>query len=147
DTGECHNYDKIHPSGRIYKIAYGKPKRVEVDLAKLSDEELVKLQMHENEWYARQGRRLLQERARAGNLNRLIYHALLDLIDKEKEDSRKLRAMWALRNVGELEEKKVLTLLDHPQEHIRGWAVRLFADNRRVSAEVAMKLERMARHD
>src|SRR5262249_19653447 len=90
DTGECPNYDKIHPSGRIYKIAYGKPKRVEVDLAKLSDEELVKLQMHENEWYARQGRRLLQERARAGNLNRLIYHSLLDLIDKEKEDSRKL---------------------------------------------------------
>ncbi len=22
DTGECHNYDKTHPSGRIYKIDY-----------------------------------------------------------------------------------------------------------------------------
>src|SRR6516164_7504017 len=50
DTGECHNNDKTHPSGRIYKITYGKPKKVEVDPAKLSDAELIKLQLHKNEW-------------------------------------------------------------------------------------------------
>ena len=25
DTGECHNYDRVDPSGRIYKVTFGKP--------------------------------------------------------------------------------------------------------------------------
>ena len=54
DTGECHNYEHItETTGRIYKVVYGKPAAAHVDLAKSSDEELVKLQRHKNEWYAR----------------------------------------------------------------------------------------------
>src|SRR2546423_4166842 len=67
DTGECHESTGVHrTSGRIYKITYGDPKPPQVgDLAKLSSTELVKLQLHTNEWFARQARRLLQERAAA----------------------------------------------------------------------------------
>ena len=36
DTGECHNYNKTHPSGRIYKVTYGKPKQSHVNLAAAS---------------------------------------------------------------------------------------------------------------
>src|SRR5439155_19934513 len=44
DTGECHNHVVVDRSnGRIYKVVYGKPTSVKVDLASLSDEELVKL--------------------------------------------------------------------------------------------------------
>src|SRR5207244_5039621 len=47
DTGECHNYDRVdRSSGRIYKVTYGQPARVAVDLAKLGDAELVKLELH-----------------------------------------------------------------------------------------------------
>ena len=49
-------------NGRIYKIAYGDVKPVKVDLAKMDNDELVKLQFHANEWYVRHSRRLLQER-------------------------------------------------------------------------------------
>ncbi|HKA07798.1 MAG TPA: PVC-type heme-binding CxxCH protein, partial [Gemmataceae bacterium] len=51
-------------NGRIYKISYRGTKPVTgIDLQKCTDEELVKYQLHENEWYARHARRVLQERA------------------------------------------------------------------------------------
>ncbi len=69
DTGECHNYDKVHASsGRIFKITYGKPEHKKFDLSSFSDEELVKLQEHKNEWFVRHARRILQERAAEGKL-------------------------------------------------------------------------------
>ncbi len=64
DTGECHDHDGVHrTSGRIYKLTYGQPKKLApFDLEKSSDDELIKLQSHPNDWYERQSRRLLQER-------------------------------------------------------------------------------------
>ena len=66
DKQACHHatpeiWDRTN--GRIYKISYRGTKPVTgVDLAKMSDEELVELQLHENDWYVRHARRLLQER-------------------------------------------------------------------------------------
>jgi putative membrane-bound dehydrogenase-like protein len=64
DIGECHEADGVHrTSGRIYKITYGDPvKPKETDLTKLSDEELVKLQLSDNEWLVRMARWELRER-------------------------------------------------------------------------------------
>ena len=55
DSGECHDNDGVHrTSGRIYKIVYGEPKKVEpIDLAAMKDEELVKLLASENNWWSR----------------------------------------------------------------------------------------------
>src|SRR6266516_6203246 len=68
DTGECHESTGVHrASGRIYKITCGEPKRPEVaDLARLSVPELVQLHQHPNEWFVRQARWQLAERAKAG---------------------------------------------------------------------------------
>src|SRR5260370_19920104 len=68
DTGECHNYDRTHRSGRVYHIAFGKAGKTLHDLPAADDEALVALQRHRNDWYARQSRRLLQERAAARKL-------------------------------------------------------------------------------
>lgn len=69
DIGECHEDDGVHrTSGRIYKITYGDPvKPKETDVSKLSDEELVKLQLSENEWLVRMARWELRERAWRGD--------------------------------------------------------------------------------
>ncbi len=74
DTGECHNYDKVdRTNGRIYKVTYGDVKYQPVDLAKLSDAELVKLQLPtRNDWQVRYARQLLQERAIAGKLAKAL---------------------------------------------------------------------------
>jgi putative membrane-bound dehydrogenase-like protein len=68
DIGECHEADGVHrTSGRIYKITYGDPtKPKESDMTKLSDEELVKLQLSDNEWLVRMARWELRERAWKG---------------------------------------------------------------------------------
>ncbi len=69
DNGECHNVAQTdRGSGRMYKIVYGEPKPIpaDLDLTKLSDAELVNLQLHKNDWYVRHTRRILQERTAAG---------------------------------------------------------------------------------
>ena len=64
DAGECHDSDGVHrTSGRIYKISYGEPKKMEpFDLAKLSDAELAKEEGNPNNWWARMAARVLHDR-------------------------------------------------------------------------------------
>jgi hypothetical protein len=147
DTGECHNYDKTHASGRIFKITYGQPKHVPVDLAKLSDLELVKLQLHKNDWYVRHARRLLQERATVKKLAPNVHDELRRILTDNPDVTRKLRALWALHVAGGLDEKDLLGHLDSSHEHIRAWAVTLRLEPRQISATVQAKLVEMAAKD
>jgi putative membrane-bound dehydrogenase-like protein len=149
DTGECHNYEHITPTtGRIYKVTYGKPAAVNVDVAKLSDEELVKLQLHKNEWWARHARRLLQERANDGKLDRkLVQSLLVKMMSEEKETPRRLRALWTLYGIGGLDEQALTKLLDDADETVRGWAVRLLLEDEKASEAVTTKLAEMAHTD
>jgi len=68
DRNQCHHtredgHDRSN--GRIYQIVYRDQKTTRVDLAKLSDAQLVKLVPSKNEFMSRHARRLLQERAAA----------------------------------------------------------------------------------
>ncbi len=68
DTGECHGADGVdRTSGRIFKVVYGQPATPNyADIAKLSDQKLVDLQCHRDDWYVRAARHALQERFAAG---------------------------------------------------------------------------------
>lgn len=125
DTGECHNYKEVSPRGRIYKVTYGQPKPVDVDLAKLSDKKLVELQVHKNDWYVRGARRLLQERAAAGKLDKAVGPMLKKMFEEQTEVTKKLRALWALYVAGNLDS---VALLSHKEEAVRAWAVRLLSE-------------------
>lgn len=130
DTGECHNYDKTHPSGRIYKIEYGKNKHVDVDLNQCSDDELVRLLADENEWYARHALRLLHERAGRG-LSTIALDELKRLTG-HKSLTTKLRALWAGHAVSPMADddlKLAVTLRKEPA--VRRWLVRLAFDRPR----------------
>ncbi len=72
DTGECHNAKEIDRSnGRIYKITYGKTAAAPpVDIAKLPDEELVKLLQHKNAWLARTPAAICKSGQRPANWTR-----------------------------------------------------------------------------
>ena len=99
-----------------------------MDLAKLSDKELVKLQMHKNDWYVREARRLLQERAAAKKLNKDVGPMLKKMFDEEKEVTRKLRALWALYVTEALDEEQSARIFETESESIRAWTVRLLLD-------------------
>jgi len=64
DSGECHDSDGVHrTSGRIYKIVYGEPKKVEpIDVATMNIGELVKLLDSPNNWWSRRACTELKEK-------------------------------------------------------------------------------------
>ena len=72
----------------------GKPKAWRGDLAKLTDAELVGLQTHKNDWFVRHARRLLQERAAAGD----THQRLQTLLNDAAESPTKLRAVFEWRD-------------------------------------------------
>jgi putative membrane-bound dehydrogenase-like protein len=129
DNGECHDRDGVHrTSGRIYKITWGKPLRVNVDLQAASNEQLVNYQLHRNDWYVRHARRILQERSAAGQNMTAAHAELRRLFDENTDVTRKLRALWVLYVTGGTDDEWLLDLLSHQSEHVRSWAVRLLVD-------------------
>ncbi len=163
DTGECHDHDGVHrTSGRIYKVTHGVPDRVPIrDIAKLSEGELIDLHRHPNEWFVRQARRELVNRAARGVPLEESRRALRDLFDGDPDPVRKLRALWSLYVIGGADGAFLRRLLDHEHESVRAWAIRLLTDempidtifSQRVGrdvdppAELLSKLSIMARED
>lgn len=97
DIGECHENDGVHRnSGRIYKITYGdavKPK--EADLTKLSDEELVKLQLSDNEWLVRMARWEMRERVAKSQDPKSLVEANLAALSPELTTTQNLNLMFS----------------------------------------------------
>ena len=149
DLGECHDNDgSYRSSGRIYKVTHGTPKPVvDLNLAKLSDTELVKLLGHTNEWQRRHAQRLLQERAVAGKLAAGTGASLRALHAAEKNVPRQLRLLWALHVTGGADAAFLTSQLNHPSEHARWWAIRLLTEDQKVSPALLTKFVTMARED
>ena len=136
DTGECHETSGVHrKSGRIFHIAHGRtPARPAGDLADRSAVELAELVTHSNEWFPRQARILLAERAGAGEPGsagaadlREAQEALRRLADSS--DPRvACRAVLTLHATGGCDTGLLRKLLRHPDEHLRAWGVRLLSD-------------------
>jgi len=150
DRNQCHHgqvdgHDRSN--GRIFKISYGKPQPVKVDLKKKSDHELVDLQLEKNDWYVRQARRILQERAAAKKLNRETRPALEKIAFRHADATRRLRGLWALHLTGGLSEEQLLHALhdDHPA--VRGWAIQLACEDRRPSEKLLAALMSLSRAD
>jgi putative membrane-bound dehydrogenase-like protein len=150
DAGECHESDAHgahRESGRIYRIAFGTPRPARVDIQAGSDSDLVRLQLHRNDWHARHARRVLQERAAAGRDMSRVHAELLAVFDGEPDEARKLRALWALHASGGAGSEWLASQFGHPLEAVRGWAVRLLVEGNDLSAEVLSRFEALARGD
>jgi putative heme-binding domain-containing protein len=90
--------------------------------------ELVKLQVHPNEWFARQARLQLAARAVSGRDLEEAKAQLGELFAREADVVIKLRAMWSLYAIGAADEAFLRDQLRHPDEHVRTWAIRLLSD-------------------
>ncbi|VTR92191.1 membrane-bound dehydrogenase domain protein : Putative membrane-bound dehydrogenase OS=Singulisphaera acidiphila (strain ATCC BAA-1392 / DSM 18658 / VKM B-2454 / MOB10) GN=Sinac_0430 PE=4 SV=1: DUF1080 [Gemmata massiliana] len=116
-------------NGRIYKISHKDAKPVKnLDLSKATDDELVKYQLHENDWYARTARRLLQERAAAGALTAPTRTELVKVLSEHKDEAIRLRALWALHVSGGADNDSVIAVLNKGSEQMRVWAVQLLTE-------------------
>jgi putative membrane-bound dehydrogenase-like protein len=150
DTGECHETDADgahRENGRVFRVAYGTPRPVRIDLSKLSDDELVQMQLHKNDWYVRNARRILQERAAAGRDLGQSHRALREILDTNPDATRKLRALWALHATGGLGEANLRGLLGHAEEWVRSWSVRLLVDAGEPGPDALARFATMAGSD
>ena len=151
DTNACHHtnaegHDRTN--GRIYKVNYGEVEHKPVDLKKLSDRELAEMVLKKNDWYVRHSRRLLAERAAAGKIDKAARYRLVEIATTNSDETRRLRAMWALHVSGGLPAEMVPKLLADGNEYVRAWAVQLSLDgNQRQLAELLPEFARMAESD
>jgi len=131
DIGECHDNDGVHrTSGRIYKVVYGEGNKPgPVDLGKASNRQLVAYQLHRNDYFVRHARRLLQECFVGGQDVRDAREELFRMLDAgDYPVGRQLRFVWALHSTGGVGEGRLTAMLDHADEHMRSWAVRLIGE-------------------
>ena len=150
DTGECHSVRNTRRhTGRIYKIRYkpGFEPKTNLDLSKSTNAELVRLQFHKNDWYVRHARRLLQERAAAGQDMADVYRQLNAMFQNESDVPRLLRIVWALYVTGGATEEFLIELLDHKSEYLRGWAATLLSEDGIPPERALARLSEMARND
>ena len=130
DQQHCHNpnterWDR--GNGRIYRMQWNATyKPVKVDLAEKSDLELVELQSHRNQWFARTARRLLHERAGERQLSQSARQRLLEMLSHDPQT--RLAALWCLHLANELTDNHWDNPLSSSDPFVRGWAVQLAAE-------------------
>ena len=145
DTGECHSVKNTRrDTGRIFKIAYGKSAATQVDLSRLSDLELVDLQLHRNDWHVQHARRLLQEHAAQGRDMSVVRRQLHAIFAEQEDVPRKLRTLWALHAIGGLDDEFLVRQLNNESEYVRSWAIRMLCEDRDPSAAALRRFRELA---
>ncbi len=157
DVGECHENDGVHrTSGRIYKVRYGPaddlPKALRrtagpAGLAGQTNAQLVRLQLHANDWYVRQARQVLQHRAARQQSMQAVHRQLLQIYRENPDVTRRLRAMWALHVTGGTSTDWLLKQLNDEEEHVRCWSVQLLAEDPQLPHKVITALAERAGND
>jgi putative heme-binding domain-containing protein len=128
DRQHCHNpateiWDRSN--GRLYRVAWAETFRpMQVNLVQQTDAELVGLHARRNEWFVRTARRLLQERAAAGSLDRAVLAPLAGMASSPDAVTA-LRGLWTLHVTGALDDALLARALAHADDRVRGWAVTL----------------------
>ncbi|MBX6311568.1 MAG: c-type cytochrome [Isosphaeraceae bacterium] len=146
DKNQCHQV-QVHAhdrtNGRIFKITYGQPRPVRVNLAGLSAAALVDELENPNDWYVRHARRLLQERGASPELRERMARAAFG----HRDETRRLRSLWALHATGGLEESHIAQGLANESPYVRAWTIQLAAEDRNPSSATLARFAEMARSD
>ena len=151
DKNQCHNtredgHDRSN--GRIYKIVYNDQQTTRLDLAKLSDDELVKLVPSKNEFLSRHARRILAERSDGRDYRQDQARASLGRIAEGRKSASvpaRLRALWALHAIG-LSDDLMGRLVRDKEEFIRAWTIQL-ACEQGVRDSWLTQIQRLAKDD
>ncbi|MEM7387455.1 MAG: c-type cytochrome, partial [Verrucomicrobiota bacterium] len=143
DDGECHDNDGVHrTSGRIYNLAFGDRPPIQQDLRSASDTGLLDHLGAPDIWFARQSRRLLQERSKGNLLEPGVANRLRIIANHDQNPTaRRLQAMWALHSINEGTESDWLNHSRDPEPALRIWSARFLTDHDIPSPEA---LERLA---
>lgn len=151
DTQHCHNPNTEQwerSTGRIYRVQFEATyEPVFINLSRKSDRELAWLQLHQNAWFARTARRLLQERSVKDEITTDAVEVLQNMSKDHANENRRLRAFWTLHVIGALGERDWMTYLRDESEFVRANAIELIASLEQVHPTVESQLVLMAHND
>jgi putative membrane-bound dehydrogenase-like protein len=146
DKNQCHHGDPNghdRTNGRIFKVSYENSRHVAIDVAKKSDAELVQMQLATNDWLVRHARRVLQERGP----NPKTHAELAKLAFEHADETRRLRALWALHVCGGLNQKRVDLGLVNDSALVRAWTIQLALEDKAITPKLLATLLDLARRD
>ncbi len=112
-----------HEHGRIYRLEAenAKPSKP-IDLAKLSSDELIETLRNPNKWFRQTALRLFYDRHDAS-----LAPKLFKLV-RENTGQFALECFWALNASGGFTDDVALETLEHKDDFVRYWTVRLLGD-------------------
>jgi hypothetical protein len=124
DKNQCHSNDANQhdrSNGRIFKISYGETKKLNPNLAKASDNELIRFATTRGDWFSRHARRILQERA----ANDTLRENMLSNYGLATEPREKLRWLWTIGITGKFEKNDgiIHAGFTDSDEYVRAWTI------------------------
>jgi putative membrane-bound dehydrogenase-like protein len=147
DRYHCYQDANRDPSGidrlkgRLYRVRYNDtPRRVGFDLARSSDEELIKLLGSANVYDRDIAQRLLTERASPALRGRLESR----LLDEKTSRTARMHTLWSLLGSGPLEPAFHVKLLDHYDASFRAWGVRAAGNQGKLTSEIRERISKLA---
>lgn len=138
-----HYAGRVTPdSGRIYRIAAKETSpQQSFDYEQLSTAELIEGLKHPNKWHRQTALRIFGDRK-----DRSVIPLLENLI-RESDGQLALEALWALNLSGGFTESAASEWLEHKDEYVRLWTIRLLGDSQQVSAVTAQQLVDVAERE
>ncbi len=136
-------------NGRIYRIA---PKGLKpappIDFVKLTNDQLAELLGHRSQWYVRRARQELARRSPPMNFNerKRLIDGFLNTALTDPDETAALERLWALHNMGGMDERKIDKLLESPHAAVRAWTLR-FLGEERLTHEMAHRLDEFAERE
>ncbi|MEQ9406723.1 MAG: c-type cytochrome [Fuerstiella sp.] len=124
-------------SGRVYRLK-GKSDAPIRPLNITDSSELVAALKHPSRWHRQTARRLIGDRRDAS-----LIPALLQQIS-ESTGQTALESLWALHLCGGLTDDAAKQMLQHEDQFVRAWTVRLLCDHYQVAPEIARALADLA---
>ena len=118
-----------------------------VDLQRESEANLINYLFISNDWWARRSQLELQCRSADGQNMERLHKVLRPVLNGKAETPKKLRAMWTLHVTKGLGDDRLLELLDHEDEYLRGWAVTLLCEDRAPPKAAQTKFAALAADD
>ena len=129
--------------GRLYRLRYGNTVRApSLDLATLTDDQLIARLASGNIYLRETAQRLLTERSSRAELQAKLQQQVLDGAGERKA---RLHALWALIGGGALEPQFHLKVLAHGDPAYRAWGVRAAGNAGVVPPPIRERVAQLAR--
>ena len=155
DKYPCYQNARADPEGvdrqygRIWRVVYtgkdkGKPvmsrTSKDMNLAKLSSAELVKLLAHENVWQRRMAQRILSERR-----DNTVMGQMQQLLKNGTTLEARMAALWTLHSSGYLNDDVLYACANDREAIVRAWCARLIGERQVGSEQDVRTLETLAK--